>query len=170
MTNEFSDSIAAAIVIIFLLALLMIIFYAIPSIITWWKLYNKAGQPGWAAIIPVYSSVIMSKIGGMPLALGLAAGIVPLIGYFIASDNEWQSLIRIAAIVLFIVLLIPFSKRYDRGPGFWILTVLLPIVAVFLVGKVKYIGDGATPAAVAAPQSAAAATPPATPPTTPPAA
>jgi signal peptidase I len=32
-----------------------------------WKMYQKAGQPGWAALVPVYSSIIWLKLIGKPL-------------------------------------------------------------------------------------------------------
>ena len=31
-----------------------------------WKVFEKAGQPGWAAIIPIYNFYIMTKIAGKP--------------------------------------------------------------------------------------------------------
>jgi hypothetical protein len=36
-------------------------------IVAMWKLYVKAGQPGWAAIIPIYNIIILLKIIGKPL-------------------------------------------------------------------------------------------------------
>ncbi|WP_300596682.1 DUF5684 domain-containing protein [Niabella sp.] len=35
-------------------------------IIALWKLFEKAGQPGWAAIIPIYNIYILLKIVGKP--------------------------------------------------------------------------------------------------------
>ena len=32
----------------------------------WWKMFEKAGQPGWAAIIPIYNLYILLKIAGRP--------------------------------------------------------------------------------------------------------
>lgn len=29
-----------------------------------WKTFEKAGEPGWAAIIPIYNTYILIKIGG----------------------------------------------------------------------------------------------------------
>lgn len=29
-----------------------------------WKTFAKAGEPGWAAIIPIYNTYVMLKIGG----------------------------------------------------------------------------------------------------------
>ena len=31
-----------------------------------WKVFSKAGQPGWAAIIPIYNLYIMCKVAGRP--------------------------------------------------------------------------------------------------------
>jgi hypothetical protein len=31
-----------------------------------WKVFSKAGQPGWAAIIPFYNIYVMTKIIGRP--------------------------------------------------------------------------------------------------------
>lgn len=36
------------------------------AIIAMWKIFQKAGQPGWAAIIPVYNIYILLKIVGKP--------------------------------------------------------------------------------------------------------
>jgi len=43
-----------------------------------WKAFQKAGQPGWACIVPIYNAYIMLKIGGKPgwwLILFLIPGI-----------------------------------------------------------------------------------------------
>jgi hypothetical protein len=31
-----------------------------------WKIFTKAGQPGWAAIIPIYNWYVLCKIVGRP--------------------------------------------------------------------------------------------------------
>ena len=36
------------------------------QIIAMWKVFTKAGQPGWACIIPIYNIYIMTKIAGKP--------------------------------------------------------------------------------------------------------
>lgn len=46
----------------FLFMLVIIVFY----VFCLWKIFEKAGQPGWAAIIPIYSAYIMTKIIGKP--------------------------------------------------------------------------------------------------------
>src|ERR1035438_401221 len=39
---------------------------AILTIIGMWKVFVKAGQPGWASIIPIYNAYIICKIVGKP--------------------------------------------------------------------------------------------------------
>ena len=35
------------------------------SIIAMWRIFTKAGKPGWASIIPVYNMVVLFQIVGM---------------------------------------------------------------------------------------------------------
>lgn len=35
-------------------------------IVGFWKVFTKAGQPGWASIIPIYNLYILTKIAGKP--------------------------------------------------------------------------------------------------------
>lgn len=32
-----------------------------------WKVFEKAGKPGWAAIIPIYNLIVLLEIAGKPL-------------------------------------------------------------------------------------------------------
>ena len=36
------------------------------SVVSFWKVFEKAGQPGWASIIPIYNIYILLKIAGRP--------------------------------------------------------------------------------------------------------
>ena len=36
-------------------------------IVVMWKIFTKAGKPGWAAIVPIYNIIIMLEIAGKPL-------------------------------------------------------------------------------------------------------
>lgn len=55
------------------------------TIVASWMLYSKAGEPGWAAIIPFYSSYVRFKIAGKKkLFWGYLASIIAMIvGYII---------------------------------------------------------------------------------------
>src|SRR5688500_12653581 len=49
-----------------LLFILFFFFFGLIPVICLWILFEKAGQPGWAAIIPFYSTLIMLRIAGRP--------------------------------------------------------------------------------------------------------
>jgi hypothetical protein len=48
-----------------------------------WKLFEKAGQPGWAIVVPFYNAYIMLKIAGRP-GWWLLLYLVPLVNVAIA--------------------------------------------------------------------------------------
>jgi hypothetical protein len=50
--------------LIFLVLYLGIIVLMIASM---WKVFDKAGEPGWAAIIPIYNIVVLLKVAGKPI-------------------------------------------------------------------------------------------------------
>ncbi len=46
--------------------ILIFIALSILQVIATWRIYEKAGQPGWASIIPFYNFYILLKIVGKP--------------------------------------------------------------------------------------------------------
>jgi len=40
------------------------LIFAILMIAAWWKVFVKAGQPGWAAIVPFYNAYVLQEIVG----------------------------------------------------------------------------------------------------------
>jgi len=58
-----AGGIAAAIIIYFLFVLVLSIF----MIVCMWIVFEKAGQPGWGAIIPIFNTILMLKIAGKPI-------------------------------------------------------------------------------------------------------
>lgn len=65
-----------------------------------WKVFTKAGQPGWAAIIPIYNLVILLKIVGKPVwwIVGL---IIPIVNF-----------------VVLILVMLALAKAFGKGAGF----------------------------------------------------
>src|SRR6266478_934150 len=47
--------------------LLIEIAIIIVVVIGLWKVFEKAGQPGWAAIVPIYNIVVLLQIAGKPI-------------------------------------------------------------------------------------------------------
>jgi len=78
-----------------------------------WILFTKAGQPGWAAIIPIYNIVVLLQITGKPVWWVVLA-IIPCV------NLSW--------IVLGFIVAIALAERFGKGVGFGIGLALLPFV------------------------------------------
>jgi hypothetical protein len=65
------------------------LIFAILIIIGWWKLFTKAGQPGWLAIIPIVNGIIYIQISGKPVwwILLLLIPIVNIIVLFLIHQS-----------------------------------------------------------------------------------
>jgi len=98
-------------------------------IVAIWKIFTKAGQPGWASIIPIYNLYIWCKIVGRPW---------------------WWILLMLIPFVNFIVgiiLCIDLAKSFGKGAGFGIGLALLGVIffPILGFGSAQYQGAAATP-------------------------
>lgn len=112
------------------------IILAVFGIVAMWKVFQKAGQPGWACIIPIYNVYIMTKIGGKPW-WWLLLMLIPLVN-----------------IIFVIWLYNMISKSFGKDEGFTVGLVLLGIVfwPILGFGSAKYLGPYGDPAAFEASQ------------------
>src|SRR6478735_258551 len=104
---------------------------AVISIAGTWKAFEKAGQPGWACLIPVYNYYIMLKIGGKP-GWWLLLFLIPLVN------------------VVFAVWTVNMvSKSFGKDEGFTVGLVLLGFIfwPILGFGDAQYQGPYGDPAA-----------------------
>ncbi len=89
-----------------------------------WKIYAKAGQPGWAALIPFYNIVVFLKIVGRP-GWWLLLWFVPVVN-----------------VVISLMLMHDLSRAFGKGIGFTLgLIFLSPIFMLLLAfGPAQYVG------------------------------
>jgi hypothetical protein len=69
----------------------VIIQLAVVALFVWvfWRIFEKAGKPGWAAIIPIYNVIVMLEIVGRPwwwLILLLIPVVNIVVGFLLALD------------------------------------------------------------------------------------
>lgn len=81
-----------------------------------WKTFVKAGQPGWAAIIPIYNFYILLKIVGRP-AWWLILFLIPFVNLVIA-----------------IIVAIDLAKAFGKGTGFGVGLALLGFIFYPILG------------------------------------
>ena len=110
--------IAALIAPLIFLALLILIFAGM------WATFAKAGEPGWAAIVPIYNAVVMLKIAGRPIWWVLLL-LIPFVGAIVA-----------------IIASIDIAKNFGKGTGFGLGLAFLGFIfyPILGFGDAKYIG------------------------------
>jgi hypothetical protein len=100
-------------------------------LVAYWQMFTKAGQPGWASLIPVYNIVKLLHITGRSgwWILGM---FVPLLNVFV-----------------FIRLVFDLAGAFGRGIGFGFgLLLLSPIfIPLLAFGNSRYVGRGSPAAA-----------------------
>ncbi len=95
-----------------------------------WKIFAKAGKPGWASIVPVYNIVVLLEIVGRPV-WWIVMLLIPFVNF-----------------VFIFILMIDLAKSFGKGVGFalgliFISPVFLPILGF---GSARYEGPAAAAA------------------------
>src|SRR3990172_3937961 len=65
-----------------------------------WVVFTKAGQPGWAALIPIYNLIVLLQIVGRPIWWFLLM-LIPFVG-----------------IIVGILVMIDLAKSFGKSVGF----------------------------------------------------
>ena len=86
------------------------------EIVSMWKIFTKAGKPGWAAIVPIYNIVVLFQIAGM---------------------NPWLILlylVPVANIIVTIMVYVNLAKAFGKGAGYavgllFLNSIFIPILA-----------------------------------------
>ena len=90
-----------------------------------WKVYTKAEQPGWAAIIPIYNIYVLTKIIGRPW--------------------WWLLLlfIPIVNLIISIIMAVDLAQSFGKSAAYGVLLLWLFSIIGYLVlgfGDAEYLG------------------------------
>jgi len=121
-----AGGLAAALGGVFLIILL--IFTVVP-LAGLWKIFTKAGEPGWAAIVPIYNFIVLLKVTDNPIWY-IVGFIIPIVNFivFIKVSND-------------------LSSVFGKGIGFTLGIIFLPFVFLPLLGfgSARYQGAAGGP-------------------------
>jgi len=81
-----------------------------------WGVFAKAGEPGWAALIPIYNLIVLLRVAGKPW------------WWF------FPCLIPIVGLILSILIAVELSNRFGMGGGFAVGLIFLPFVFYPILG------------------------------------
>jgi hypothetical protein len=79
-------------------------------LVSMWKIFTKAGHPGWASLVPIYNVYILLKIAGRP-GWWLLFFLIPLVNLAVA-----------------ILVSVDIAKAFGKSAGFGIGLALLSFI------------------------------------------
>ena len=97
---------------------------ALFMLICMWTIFTKAGKPGWAAIIPIYNTIVLLEIVGKPW-WWLFLMMIPLVNLVFA---------------IWVINLL--SKSFGKSEGFTVGLLFVGIIfyPILAFGGAKYVG------------------------------
>lgn len=108
---------------------MMIIWLALVVLMlaSMWRIFTKAGKPGWASIVPIYNAYVLLQIAGKP-GWWLILMFLPLVN-----------------IVIMILALVGLANNFGKGGGFVAGMIFLPVIfyPMLAFGDAQYQGSAA---------------------------
>lgn len=131
-----SSGLSAAAVIIWLVFSIAIWFGV--SWLMYWKVFEKAGKPGWAGIVPVYQFYVLVEIIGRPIWWFWV-----IVGCYIAMFIPILNFIAwIPVFVMMLLIALDVARCFGKGNGFgiglWLLGIIFYPILGF--GEARYLG------------------------------
>lgn len=109
------------------IALIIPLILAVFYIVCFWKVFTKAGKPGWASIIPIYNAVVLCQIAGKP--------------------GWWFILLCIPVVnfVIAILVMLGLAENFGKSAGFGVGLIFLGFIfyPILAFGSAEYVGGGA---------------------------
>jgi hypothetical protein len=108
--------------------ILAVLAFVVVGLVGLWKMYVKAGQPGWAVLVPFYNLYVLLKIVNKP-GWWLLLWFVPLVNIYVS-----------------IVVALELAKSFGKTPVFGVVGLWLFSTIGFLIlgfGSAQYTGVGA---------------------------
>lgn len=173
MSGEGAVAILGVILLVYAIVMIVSIILGVMNIIALWKLYEKAGEPGWSAIVPVYNFVQMIKIAtgeykvlwaylitcGVYFVLGFISGVLGGIMEAMTDSSVMLALISLVmSLIIFLTGIVMaviggyicymFPKSYGKSTTFCILSIFFFPITNMIMGfdkTITYVGPKGVP-------------------------
>jgi hypothetical protein len=108
--------------------LFALLFYVVVSAFCFWKVFTKAGHPGWASIIPIYNVYVLVQVAG----------------------KEWWwfllCFVPIVQLIAYIMICLGVATNFGKGVGFAVGLFFLGIIFYPILGFGSAVYGPASPA------------------------
>jgi hypothetical protein len=109
-TGDAAAGVGAIIAAVIYLAIIVVVIAGM------WKMLEKANQPGWGILIPIYNVILLLRVAGKPI-WWIVLMIIPLVN-----------------IVPAILLPMAIARSFGKGTGFGIGLIFLPFIFYPMLG------------------------------------
>ena len=121
MSDNAAYAVAGGILIVYYIIALVI---TVLMIVAFWKIFVKAGKPGWGAIVPFYNMYCLFEM---------------------SFGNGWLFLLLLVPcvdVVMEIIMMVKLAKAFGKSGGFAVGLIFLPVIFVPILGfgDAEYIG------------------------------
>ena len=106
-------------------------------IVSFWKVFVKAGRKGWESLIPIYGTIILAQIGGLPGWVGFLDGIAPFLTPYLDSK-----ILLAPVLILSYMINYNLAKAFGKDFGFAMGLIICPFVFYPILAfdkKIHYI-------------------------------
>jgi len=90
--------------------------FGLLMLVSMWKIFTKAGKPGWAAIIPIYNTIVLLEIVKRPI-WWIILFLIPLVN-----------------LVVGLIVYYDLAKTFGRSVGTFLLLIFVPIIGFPVLG------------------------------------
>lgn len=118
---QYSAEVPWAVIIPFMIIGLLAVVLVIAAM---WKVFTKAGQPGWAAIVPIYNTLVLLRVVGRPW-WWLLLMLIPLVN-----------------LVIIVLVMIDLAKSFGKDGLFAVVLILFSGIGFMILGfgSARYVG------------------------------
>ncbi len=119
---------------VFWVIMIPTLIVGILMLVSMWKIFTKAGKPGWAAIVPIYNYIVLLEIVGRPTwwVFLFLLGFIPWVGF-------------IPLMIVSVITTNDLAKSFGKDVGYTLLLLFVGVVGypMLAFGKAKYMGPAA---------------------------
>ncbi len=100
----------------------------------WWRVFEKAGQPGWGSIVPIYNTYLLVMVAKRPVSFFIALIAMSFVGNFFDEVPMIALILALGQFVLYVIIASDISRLFGKGTGFTVGLVLLPFIFYPILG------------------------------------
>lgn len=123
--KKMDDAYVAAAAGVMMVYMVILLIVSIISLVGLWKIFVKAGKPGWGAIIPIYNMYCLFE-------MSFGTGWLFLL-CFVPCVNA----------VMMIIMWIKLAQAFGKGAGYGVGILLVPFIFLPMLGfgDAQYVGS-----------------------------